>query len=161
MALDYRILSKKKQIEMNSSFDGAGTVKFHDLLSKCMNDIELTNSSILVVEKEYIARPDLISLALYGTDKFADIICKINGISNPFELNEDMILICPSITELEALIYGTPEANDLIKQDTENPIFKTNNNNKKMPNDQRSPIEATVLDNNYTFIEGVHGLVFY
>lgn len=161
MALDYRILSKKKQIEMTSSFDGASTVRFYDLLSKCMNESGLSNSVILTVEKEYIARPDLISLALYGTDKYADVICKVNGISNPFELNEGMILICPNTSELEGLLYGTPKPNDLIKSNQENPIFKTNNNNKKMPNEQRSPIEATVLDNNYTFIEGVHGLVFY
>lgn len=51
---------------------------------------------IIQVTEDYIARPDLISIAAYGDSDFTDIICKINGISNPFELNEGDILVIPS-----------------------------------------------------------------
>ena len=52
--------------------------------------------SIFQVTSDYIARPDLISYDAYGDSMFADIICKLNGISNPFELNVGMKLIIPS-----------------------------------------------------------------
>ena len=52
---------------------------------------------VLVVTKNYIARPDLISYEVYGDTMYADIICKLNGISNPFELNEGMALIMPTM----------------------------------------------------------------
>lgn len=51
---------------------------------------------ILEVTEKYIARPDLISKEIYGDTLYSDLICKLNGISNPFELNKDMLLIIPS-----------------------------------------------------------------
>lgn len=41
-------------------------------------------------------RPDLVSLAYYGTENYADIICKYNGISNPFSLAKDDIIKIPN-----------------------------------------------------------------
>lgn len=52
--------------------------------------------NIFHVTREYIARPDLISLDAYGDTMFGDVICKLNGISNPFELNEGMLIILPA-----------------------------------------------------------------
>lgn len=52
--------------------------------------------NIFHVTEEYIARPDLISLDAYGDTMFGDVICKLNGISNPFELNEGMLIILPA-----------------------------------------------------------------
>ena len=51
---------------------------------------------ILEVTEKYIARPDLLSLDIYGDSLYSDLLCKLNGISNPFELNEGAILIIPS-----------------------------------------------------------------
>ena len=38
--------------------------------------------NIFTVSGEYIMRPDLISLDAYGDTMYADVICKINGISD-------------------------------------------------------------------------------
>lgn len=51
---------------------------------------------ILEVTEKYIARPDLLSKDIYGDTIYSDLLCKLNGISNPFELNEGMIMIIPS-----------------------------------------------------------------
>lgn len=51
---------------------------------------------ILEVTEKYIARPDLLSKDIYGDALYSDLLCKLNGISNPFELNEGMIMIIPS-----------------------------------------------------------------
>jgi len=40
-------------------------------------------------------RPDLISLSYYGTENYADILCKYNGISNPFSLAKDDLIKVP------------------------------------------------------------------
>ena len=44
------------------------------------------------VEAEYEGRPDLLSLDLYGDERYADVICKLNGVSNPYELAEGQYL---------------------------------------------------------------------
>lgn len=51
---------------------------------------------IIEVTERYIARPDILSLDVYGDSLYSDLICKLNGISNPFELNKGMLLIIPS-----------------------------------------------------------------
>lgn len=89
--LDYSVLNFKTEID--SEYLGE---KIYNMLDYTF---EIPNSytyNIFEVTKEYIARPDLISLDAYDDDMFADIICKLNGISNPFELNEGMKLIIPS-----------------------------------------------------------------
>lgn len=145
MALDYDILDKKPTITVNNE-------KFQNLVAKTYNDkIDLTNSiTFTTVTHEYIGRPDLVSLAIYGNDKYADILCKLNGISNPFELNEGMELICPSSVLIDKLadITDTEVDDTIIDDDTA--IVQKKNNNKKAYNELRSPNEATITDHNYT-----------
>lgn len=121
------------------------------------------NARLIIVKKEYIARPDLISLAVYGTDEYADIICKINGIQNPFELMEDMTLICPSRTSVDEMINKTSQRSaGFISSDdfeTDN-IANVDRGNKKLLNERRSPAEATVNDFNYIINKDM-GIVFY
>lgn len=116
----------------------------------------------VVVSKYYVARPDLISLAVYKDDQFADLICKINGISNPFELNEDMILLLPSRYKLESIknSTGATTGSDMVSTSTSTTISSTDQGNKKLKNERRSPAEATVEDSNYT-IDYELGVVFY
>ena len=99
--LNYIILNNKALMQFQ---DNDGTYMYgSDLLSESFFSIENDTKgwyetlkktcTFCVVSKEYIARPDLVSLAFYKTDEYADIICKVNGISNPFELNENMVLL--------------------------------------------------------------------
>lgn len=67
--------------------------------------------NILEITEEYIARPDLISYKAYGDTMFTDIICKLNGVSNPFELNEGMKLILPTPDDIHKFIVE-PSIND-------------------------------------------------
>ena len=70
--------------------------KVVNLLDKTFVIPESYSYNVFEVTEEYIARPDLISYDAYGDSMFGDIICKINGVSNPFELNKGMMLIIPS-----------------------------------------------------------------
>lgn len=155
--LDYNILNKKPIEERNG-------IKFQDLAVQTINPEIRISGSVLVVNKYYVARPDLISLAVYGDDKYADIICKVNGISNPFELNENDILIIPDIETVM----------DLTSVGVENSVFIDNSKNSNSPmlnqntiddmqkdiNSLRSPNEQTKGMRNL-IIDDEHGLLLY
>lgn len=155
--LNYKTLNFKgitsKQVDDN-------TTKYIDLLTKVVDpDYEITGGTVVVVNEYYIGRPDLISLAVYGTDQYADVICKVNGISNPFELNEDMILYCPSLGNINELFkWGATQAPCEKADDTDSIVEKKNN--AKLKSDYRSPADATVDNTNY-IINKTLGLVFY
>lgn len=120
--LDYPIIRKKQII--NIVKDGEATMMI-DLLSDVIRkDVPLRGRTI-VVTKDYIARPDLIAFVSYGTDAYGDLVCKLNGISNPFELNEGMILFIPYIDSLQDIIKVTGSNSELVS-----PSSKTNSNGK-------------------------------
>ena len=152
--LNYRLINLKPTITVNDE-------SYLDLLSKTFNSELGYFSTIAIVNKYYVARPDLISLAMYGDDKYADILCKINGISNPFELNEDDILIIPHIEYLNDCINKQRVPSEIIKDPKKEYIQPIDINNKqKKRNENRSPNEQVVGDSNY-IIDKSLGIVFY
>lgn len=150
--LDYDILSKKPTLLANSNDE------FIDLAQQTYNIKNTVKGEILIVNKYYVARPDLISLAVYGDDKYADIICKVNGISNPFELNEDDILFIPNVDELTSLtkVQNTPSS--LVSESKK--LFNDKKDKRKKISEKRSPNEMVVGEENY-IIDHSLGLVFY
>jgi len=175
--LNYKILQNKNNGK--KIVDGQ-SVTFTDLLCKDMYEgVYINNFEFVVVNKDYVARPDLISLAIYKTDEYADIICKINGISNPFELNEDMLLICPSISEIDRILKpGTQtdimtEGTNVVQSIGTSTYQKSNldkaketiskeakNKLQKQKSERRSPAEQTVTDNNFVIDKSL-GIVIY
>ena len=57
-------------------------------------------------------RIDLVSLAAYGTDEYADILLKYNGISNPFTLNTNDVLLVPTLDTVLNDIKTLKSTND-------------------------------------------------
>lgn len=102
--------------------------------------------NIFEVTKDYVARPDLISYDIYGTDFYADIICKLNGISNPFELNEGDILIIPSLSYITKF-NQSPPISELEKDDN---ISEQLSPKAKTKNEKRKPNEAIIGDKRFT-----------
>ena len=80
-----------------------------DLLSKTFQIPSDYNCQIIEVAPEYVARPDLLCDDLYGDEDYADILMKLNGISNPYELNTDMLLVVPTVECLDDFII-TPSS---------------------------------------------------
>ena len=95
---------------------------------------------VYVVSKSHVARPDLISQIMYGTDIYGDFLCKVNGIPNPFEINEGDILYIPSVDAVSEFMVGD-NYDDEINDDAyaRNPKVK----NKK---EKRKANEAVVGD---------------
>lgn len=153
--LDYKILEYKKNIRKNGD-------TYIDLLSNSFDKDLPIDARIVVVNKHYVARPDLLSLALYGTDRYADAICKINGISNPFELNEDDVVLVPTYDYIEqySKVFDAA-ASDLIKEDDEtDEIVKLKNTMQKRPNETRSANEQLVGESNYIVDKSI-GIILY
>lgn len=177
--LDYTTLAKKDTISVIKNNE---SIKYKDLLSNKLSFNKIDNNGkYIVVNEYYVARPDLISLAVYGTDKYADVICKINGISNPFELNEDMVLFLPSILSIPGFFKVTNAGSDVLEKYLSKNYKLENNNYKKilnrvtketetisknkvglqkLKNERRSPSEQTINDKNY-YIDRSLGLVIY
>jgi len=153
--LDYRILANKNKINLKGE-------DVYDLLSgKSFVDMKLSNGNFVVVNKYYVARPDLISLACYGEDMYGDIICKVNGISNPFELNEDDLLFIPSIDFVrENTKVLNSQNNDLIDDADNEEIVQKVSSYQKKPTDERTPNQQLVGDKNFVVDKSL-GLVFY
>ena len=66
--LDYKLLNHKSLIKKDNE-------QYQDLLCKTFDETQIFMPTPLIVNKYYVARPDLISLALYGDDRYADILC--------------------------------------------------------------------------------------
>ena len=153
--LNYRIIENKSTIKTE---DGD---QYIDLLSENLNENAVLSGAPLIVNKHYVARPDLISLALYGDDRYGDIICKLNGISNPFELNEDMLIYVPSIENAREIAKGSSIESEIIsKEENEEIAERTQFPLQKMVSDKRKPNEQIIGDRTYVIDKSL-GLVFY
>lgn len=97
--LEYSILNLKT--ELVSDYLGESVYNMLDYTFAIPNNYSY---NIFEVTKDYIARPDLISYDAYGDAMYADVICKLNGVSNPFELNEGMKLIVPTPEDVKKFI---------------------------------------------------------
>lgn len=152
--LDYRIINYKPTVTRNNE-------EYLDLLCDVFNKDELITGYPIIVNEYYVARPDLVSLAVYGDDRYGDIICKVNGISNPFELNEDDMIFIPNIDYINECVKASRINSDFINDPKTDTIeLKDTNNYQKKKNEVRSPNEQTLGDDNY-IIDKSLGVVFY
>lgn len=55
----------------------------------------------VVVTRDFVMRPDLISQTVYGNPNNLDYILKFNGISNPYSLDLGDELYIPDVDEME------------------------------------------------------------
>ena len=142
MPLDYKILNKKPIITRNG-------VKFQDLAVQTIDPSVEISGSFLVVNKYYVARPDLIALAVYGDDRYADILCKVNGISNPFELNEGLIIVAPDINDIYLFYQLEDSNNTTISSSGEENKQESAKAIQKKKNEPRKANEQVVGDRNF------------
>lgn len=154
--LDYNILSQKPKININ----GETTI---DLLHKTIDLNKELNGQFIEVNEYYVARPDLISLAIYGDDKYADVICKVNGISNPFEMNEGQIIFLPTLDSINTIIDVDCQNSTTEILELDNTEIISNSNKigaQKRKDEERSPAQQLIGDQNY-IIDKSLGIVFY
>lgn len=111
------------------------------------------------VRKEHVARPDLISKYVYGDSAYGDVICRLNGIPNPFELNEEENLIVPDRKDLMKF-FKTPEDYDVLEdKNFVDKSFDTTPSYKK-PKEKRKPNEAVFGDSRFQ-IDKTNRVIIY
>lgn len=147
MALEHTSITYKNTI--NSNYLGE---KIYNLLDKTFVIPSNYNYNIFEVTKEYIARPDLISYDVYNDTLYTDVICKLNGISNPFELNEGMKLIIPSPEDIMNFIIRSEEHQEDM-EDSKEPIAKQKQSKRKA--------NETIIGDSRFRINQVDGIIIY
>lgn len=148
--LENPLLTNKSEIKSNVLGE-----KVINLLDKTFRIPAEFSYNTIEITPDYIARMDLLSKQLYGTEKYQDVLCKLNGISNPFELNEGMVIVCPDINDLSYFYYleNNDERDPDSSEATNKPVAKS----KK---DKRKPNEAVVGDKRYK-IDSTRKVIVY
>lgn len=116
--------------------------------------------NIFEVTNEYIARPDLISYDAYGDSMHADVICKLNGISNPFELNVGTKLILPSPEYIMEFVYHPNEVDKDSNWGNNGYGDPNTPGSKKTKQSKRQPNEAILGDTRFK-IDASSGIIIY
>lgn len=109
------------------------------------------------VSPEHTARPDLVSKALYGTTMYGDVICRINGIQNPFELDEGTLLFVPEIQDMDKFLVPADKEENI--EDTEEDV-RNNKPSYKKPKEKRAPNEAIIGDTRFK-IDKTNRVIIY
>lgn len=86
------------------------------------------------------ARPDQLSLDVYGDPMYADLICKLNDVSNPFEMNEKQRIILPDMYYIN--FFRDYPVEDEEDEQIERP-------KPKQPKEKRASNEAIVGDKRF------------
>jgi len=76
-------------------------------LTASMFDLKSQNYvayNIYKVPKQFAMRPDLISAAVYNNTLYAEVILKYNGISNPFSIAENDLILIPNLDSVKTMI---------------------------------------------------------
>lgn len=102
------------------------------------------------------ARPDILSYDMYGSDMYGDLICKVNGISNPFDLSVGTIVIIPAAESLSK--FFTRETADLDATRDTNTHYGTPK--PKRRNERRRPNEAVLGDVRYK-VDKANKIIYY
>lgn len=150
MGIFHTVLNNKKEIF--SDWLQSKVINLGDPTFKIPNTYDY---EILQVTEKYVARPDILSNDIYGDSIYSDLICKLNGISNPFELNKDMIIVIPSPDCILDFMH-TPKVNECDS------AISLNNNTPiaKQKNEKRKANEAVVGDVRFK-IDKSKGIVIY
>lgn len=92
--LEIDTLSINKRIFNPNESDQSKSIGIWDLTQSSVNyDIEFMNSrKVFRVTSDMVMRPDLISLYQIGDSDYCGSMMKVNGISNPFSIDEGRLL---------------------------------------------------------------------
>lgn len=135
--LTFPLLNNKKIIKLKEDM--------WNLLQKTFRITSDFEAQYVQVTREYIARPDLLSLHLYNTSNYADVLCKLNGISNPFELNEGMIIAVPRATDIFKFYVIEDKVDNSLVKDEKVSV----KNLQKKKNESRKANEQVLGDRNF------------
>ena len=87
-------------------------------LTSSMFDLKFASyikTSVFKVPKEFEMRIDLISLSVYSSTEYAELILKYNGISNPFSIKEGDVILIPALDSMRSIIKDNVKSTNVDK----------------------------------------------
>ena len=150
--LDYRLIDYKATLTKDGN-------TYIDLLSKVWQNKTPSTGKVIVVNEFYVARPDLISLALYGSDEYADVLCKLNGININKDIEQGVVVLEVSIEFMREACKFSSGPSEMIQTDKDE-ISTPVKTFQKQYDSKRSPNEQIIGDTNYVIDKSL-GLIFY
>lgn len=113
-----------------------------DLLDKTYEIPTTYNMTLTMIDPDYECRPDLVADELYGDETLVAELFKLNGPSNPFEVNSGQYLLAPSIDVISEFVVRPSSK----WKDDKKSAYKPKPKNK---NEKRKPNEAVVGDKRF------------
>lgn len=119
--------------ELKSNVLGQQVYNLLDQTFQIPNDFQY---NVIEVTEGFIGRMDLISKQVYGDTKYQDVLCKLNGISNPFELNAGTVVVLPDVSYIDDFYYyESPEERDPESNEAANKPVAKSKKEKRKPNE--------------------------
>jgi len=87
---------------------------------------------VIIVTEDYDRRVDLISLAVYGSDDYTDIIMKCNELSDPLSVRTGFILVIPEINGAKKFYQNPNKESKEAKQKYIDSTKKSKVDNKRL-----------------------------
>lgn len=88
-------------IDKKNTYTNNDGIELVDLSDSIFNsNLKAVTCSFYKVTKEMQMRPDLLSIASFGEDTYAEMIVKYSEICNPFAIEEDDVIAVPSLNSI-------------------------------------------------------------
>lgn len=77
---------------------------------------EINDYSVKRITKYFKMRPDLVATAVFGDQRYTEYILKFAGISNPFTICDDDVLLIPNIAQAEGMMaVNNPDESESVQ----------------------------------------------
>jgi hypothetical protein len=138
------LLENKRVFNPNLE-DSSNSFGIWDLTSSSISyeNVNVSSRKLFIVTEDLRMRPDLISTYQIGDDSMAGSLMKINGISNPFAIDEGQYMVIPTPDTVRSTYSSKKNKNssqsssdtntvlDDLKKAQESKVFKVSSGRKK------------------------------
>lgn len=135
-------------IDKKNTYTNNDGIELVDLSDSIFNsNLKAVTCSFYKVTKEMQMRPDLLSIASFGEDTYAEMIIKYSDICNPFAIEEDDVVAVPSLNSVYNEVKDVILSNNAEDEDAYNLVKNYHKyiDKSKVPSNmgsQTSPVQG-------------------
>ena len=150
-------------IDKKNTYTNNDGIELVDLSDSIFNsNLKAVTCSFYKVTKEMQMRPDLLSIASFGEDTYAEMIIKYSEICNPFAIEEDDVIAVPSLNSIYNEVKDVILSNNTEDEGTYNLVKNYHKyiDKSKVPSNmgsQTSPVQGNKNATQNKNISGTEG----
>ena len=150
-------------IDKKNTYTNNDGIELVDLSDSIFNsNLKAVTCSFYKVTKEMQMRPDLLSIASFGEDTYAEMIVKYSEICNPFAIEEDDVIAVPSLNSIYNEVKDVILSNNTEDEGTYNLVKNYHKyiDKSKVPSNmgsQTSPVQGNKNATQDKDISGTEG----